>query len=734
MLRVCPAHSTLFSRNVERRSRMRNFNWDTIPQQSVLGKRNVWTAQRAQEDFELDIKRMEELFSHSEESQPPKDHTIRKSIRGVPATAQTAEVISILNSKKSMNIGIFLKQIKRSIREMVEDIRQGNWVKFGMGKLKELTKHLPEEGEVKKLLAFRGDLRHLCEADLFMVLLVKVPSYEARLHSLVLREEFFPLIEEMMQSIAIMTTAAQELLDCDDLHSIIRLVLKAGNYMNAGGYAGSAIGFRMASLLKLVDTKANKPSMNLMHYVAMQAQEIDPSLLKFPNQLQHIGAAARIQMQEVEMDFKREVERVKEAKADSSEQQELQSQMESFLRKAESRLTVVQASLHALDLVSNSVAEFFCEDSGLFKLEECCSIFHSFCQKFTRAYQENRDQELAEAKRRQRQQNMAKRRSVATCSALDRGKDLEGEALEFVLQKFLTSQGSRRRSGAPALTVGSLKELAVEKNSARERPESRPSRAVETCMNGWNSAQDLTGSVKPVEVDQPYVREERRDSPEQQRVPSIDLKQTPKASDRGRGRSASHFTPSTHPPVSLVEEEEEEEEKEEEMVQRMREVSRRVLRYQTSRDSLSLGEHLADPSRTPGGAATSPLHRNEAATSPRTVLSPRLPTKVTPNSLKRRHTLSAPSRSPWATARRKTSRLRFPQKPRPRAVSRPGRHDATPAFRLGDLFHRHSNHGLTKTSKPPAARLEKQGSSAFVSFFKRLGEKNGRSAADKLDS
>lgn len=35
-----------------------------------------------------------------------------------------------------------------------------------------------------------------------------------------------------------------------------------------GGYAANAIGFRMTSLLKLADTKANKPGMNLMHYVA----------------------------------------------------------------------------------------------------------------------------------------------------------------------------------------------------------------------------------------------------------------------------------------------------------------------------------------------------------------------------------------------------------------------------------------------------------------------------------
>lgn len=36
-----------------------------------------------------------------------------------------------------------------------------------------------------------------------------------------------------------------------------------------GGYAGSAVGFRIASLLKLPDTKANEPGMDLLHFVAM---------------------------------------------------------------------------------------------------------------------------------------------------------------------------------------------------------------------------------------------------------------------------------------------------------------------------------------------------------------------------------------------------------------------------------------------------------------------------------
>lgn len=41
-----------------------------------------------------------------------------------------------------------------------------------------------------------------------------------------------------------------------------------------GGYSGNAAGFRISSLLKLADTKANKPGMNLLHFVAMVRSEM----------------------------------------------------------------------------------------------------------------------------------------------------------------------------------------------------------------------------------------------------------------------------------------------------------------------------------------------------------------------------------------------------------------------------------------------------------------------------
>ncbi|CAB1348870.1 unnamed protein product [Coregonus sp. 'balchen'] len=499
----------------------------------------------------------------------------------------------------------------RPVGDMIKDISSGNGLKFGTGKLKELCKLLPEKEEVKQLVGFKGDQSALPEADLFMVLLIKVPSYEERLNSLVLKEEFFPLMDEMKQSIATMITAGKELLESDDLHSVIRLVLKTGNYMNAGGYAGSAIGFRMASLLKLVDTRANKPGMNLMHYVVMQAQKVDVALLKFPDKLTHIADAARIHKEDIESEFQREVKKVKEAKEEAQKQEELQAQMEDFLK--------TELSLLSLGSVSDSVAEYFCEDPSKFRLDECCSIFNSFCAKFLRAIQENCDREVAEVKRRTRDRllsdaNAAKRRSTATCSIRD--KDMEGVALESVLRKLLTSRVSQRKRGlgTPSPTSSSLSEVPIQANIPSAEMRNQGSvKATEVCKeNEWNSARDLTGTSQSDQKDQSHSKRNRKENmvphPEETQQNPKKPEQNHRGSSSGSTQptrrtssSSSSSCPSTGRPISVTmkDKEEEEEGGNEEEAQKLREVSRKVLRYQSSRGSLSSGEYVPEQQKSP---------------------------------------------------------------------------------------------------------------------------------------
>ncbi|TSK49680.1 FH2 domain-containing protein 1 [Bagarius yarrelli] len=587
------------SRGSRSGSKMRNFNWEAIPQDTVLGKHNIWTAEKKKE-YDLDTQHMEELFSRKDQTDGQIQASKRKSIRGMPNNIQGPEMVSILGSKKNMNISIFLKQFKRSVKELVEDIHSGESEIFGTGKLQELLKLLPESGEVKKLLAFRGDHSALSEADQFMVQLVQLPGYEERLKCLVLKEEFPPFLDEVNHSITTMTAAGKELLDCADLHSVIRLVLKTGNYMNAGGYAGSAVGFRMTSLLKLADTKANKPGMNLMHYVVMQAQKSDAALLMFPEQLTHIGEAARIHKQDIESEFQRKVSEVQEAKKSTDKQTDLAEQMQEFFQHADSRITEMQSSLQTLNKVTESVAEYFCEDPSEFKLDECCSIFYSFCERFTRALQENIEREMAEVKRKQKErlQSTAKRRSTATCSSRD--KDMDGIALESVLQQFLNAPESHRRSRTPSPSSAKLQTENLPQINQPNKDLKRQSWFINTSLGKENA----------------------------------DDKKTEKNNQLWRNSGDR---------ACLVNKEDESPTEKE--VQKMREVSQKVLRYQSSRASISSGEYISpmtSPQRRTFQEDTEKMlsvTNGEDATKP--LKSPLVP--KSPSGIVRRHTISLPS-------------------------------------------------------------------------------------------
>ncbi|XP_019750248.1 FH2 domain-containing protein 1 isoform X2 [Hippocampus comes] len=588
-----------------RRSRMRNFNWETIPKHTVMGKRNIWTEDATDGDYELDTEHMEELFSHKraqrKNQQQQQLATLgRHGARTPPGAASGAEVVSILSAKRSMNIGIFLKQFRRPVMDMIGEIQAGHGLGFGPGKLRELRKLLPDDDEVKELLKFSGDQTALPDADLFMLMLIHIPGYEERLSCLVLKEEFFPSMAEMREFIGTLKAAGNELLDSDSLHSVIRLVLKTGNYMNAGGYAGSAVGFRMASLLKLADTKANKPGMNLMHYVVMQAQNIDVELLGFPKQLAHIKDAARIHQSDLEADFDRQLQKVNDAKVNSLKQEDLKVQMEDFLKEAETCLDEVEEDLRELQSTSDSVAAYFCEDPSKFRLEECCSIFDSFCDRFLRAMQENTAREVAEVKRRHRNrlQSAAKRRSTATCSVRD--KEMEGIALESILQNFLSNRLQRRRSGRPSSVHGSPLSASPQTGSLSEIS-SQPNLPELKCAGSlkvgamaekeWNSAVEL--SVTP-----------------QEREKSLD-KDTDAAAEKAKGeetlcavKNSSSRTPSvsssarTFSAATDVDEDDMQDNNEEE-AQKLREASKRVLLYQSKQGSVSSAEFSVENPKTP---------------------------------------------------------------------------------------------------------------------------------------
>uniref|UniRef100_A0A8C5X5X0 FH2 domain containing 1 n=1 Tax=Malurus cyaneus samueli TaxID=2593467 RepID=A0A8C5X5X0_9PASS len=395
--------------NHGKKKRMRSFFWKTIPEEQVRGKNNIWTI-AARPQYQIDTKTIEELFGQQEEAKPQDSR--KRSLKS--SFKETKEEISILDAKRSMNIGIFLKQFKKSAESIIEDIYHGRSQPYGPELLHEFLKLLPEAEEVKKLKAFDGDVSKLSQADSFMYLLIRVPNYALRIEAMVLEREFSPSCTSLQDDMKIIRRATKELMTCEELHSILHLVLQAGNIMNAGGYAGNAVGFKLSSLLKLADTKANKPGMTLLHFVALEAQKKDAALLNFSEKIRSVHDAARLSIDIVEAELHSLSVKTKSVKDSIRRDPKLFHQMESFLQFAIRHLKELEHQKRDLQKEGNALIDFFCEDKETMKLDECFQIFRDFCIRFNTAVKENREREIQEIHSLQRQKELEeKRRSWA---------------------------------------------------------------------------------------------------------------------------------------------------------------------------------------------------------------------------------------------------------------------------------------------------------------------------------
>lgn len=241
-------------------------------------------------------------------------------------------------------------------------------------------------------------------------------------------------------------------------------------------------------------------------------------------------------------------------------------------------------------------------------------------------------------KRRQRErvQCAAKRRSTASCSMRD--KDMEGVALENILQRFLNSRTSRRRGGSRSpsgSSCGSLSEIPSRESCLTERNSGNG----EGGGGGGGGGGEVGGrrdSTKGAEV-QRHGRNptsDSRQSLDKENVAENVMLDVPLANEGAvrtedmicstpvSKRNVSVSSNTSQITLSMAEDsrehdgDDEDESLAEEEAQKMREVSRKVLRYQTSRSSISsAGDVSLDSQRSPGGrsagsgSAASPRQR-----------------------------------------------------------------------------------------------------------------------------
>lgn len=390
------------------RHKMKTFNWSKLPAQALSSTDdNMWKEVLEMEDkvkVRYDV--IEELFCQKT-AQPVKPEDQPK--------AKAPTEVNLLETKRSMNANIFLKQFKASNQEVVQMIAEGQQARIGAERLRGLQKIMPEKDEVEMIQNYDGDREKLGNAEKFYLQLSQLPGYKMRVEGMLLKEDFRVAIDSLKPNVDVIIKASEQLMDSETLKVFFRYVLHTGNFINAGGYAGDALGFKVSSLSKLMDTRANKPRVTLLHHLVGEAEKEAKDVLDFAQELlPALLDASRLSVDNLTAEGKQLEASVRKLETQVEAADEVvKQQFNAFIKSAQEELAEVQGKMEKVADLTKKLCHHFCETEKTFKLEECLNIFKAFCEKVIQCKKENEQRKLQEerAERRRKEQEAMKAKS-----------------------------------------------------------------------------------------------------------------------------------------------------------------------------------------------------------------------------------------------------------------------------------------------------------------------------------
>uniref|UniRef100_A0ACD5US04 Uncharacterized protein n=1 Tax=Avena sativa TaxID=4498 RepID=A0ACD5US04_AVESA len=311
-----------------------------------------------------------------------------------PSSAENGD--NHVDMRRANNCEIMLTKIKMPLPDMISAILALDTSVLDNDQVENLIKFCPTNEEIEMLKNYNGNKEMLGKCEQFFLELMKVPRVESKLRVFAFRIAFSTQTDELRTNLTTINDATKEVKESLKLRQIMQTILTLGNALNQGTARGSAVGFRLDSLLKLSDTRARNNKMTLMHYLCKLLAEKLPELLDFDKDLIHLEAASKIQlklvaeeMQAINKGLEKVEQELSASVNDGAISVSFRKALKSFLDSAEAVVRSLISLYAEVGRNADSLAQYFGEDPARCPFEQVTSILVIFVNMFKKSRDEN---------------------------------------------------------------------------------------------------------------------------------------------------------------------------------------------------------------------------------------------------------------------------------------------------------------------------------------------------------
>ncbi|KAJ8506407.1 hypothetical protein OPV22_007293 [Ensete ventricosum] len=351
---------------------------------------------------EIDLSELESLFSTTTAS-----HESGRDKSGARrGTGTKPEIVHLIDMRRANNCEIMLTKIKMPLPDMIHAVLALDTSVLEIDQVENLIKFCPTKEEMEMLKNHTGNKEMLGRCEQFFLELMKVPRVESKLRVFSFRITFSTQVNELRTNLNAINDASREVKESLKLRQIMQTILTLGNALNQGTARGSAVGFRLDSLLKLSDTRARNNKMTLMHYLCKLLAEKMPELLDFDKDLIHLEAASKIQlklvaeeMQAVSKGLEKVEQELTASENDGDISVGFRMALRGFLHTAEADVRSLTSLYSEVGRNADSLSQYFGEDPARCPFEQVTSILVVFVNMFNKSREENARNAEAEKKK-----------------------------------------------------------------------------------------------------------------------------------------------------------------------------------------------------------------------------------------------------------------------------------------------------------------------------------------------